>query len=117
MDGDLEKVVRKALCHNYHCSDGEDKQYPECSLYHTLGCPIRGGEDEYLAQAIRDAGYEKVPYIMEMKILIHKEGIVQVESIKKGKKDLDTIEECTCFAILGNTITNYCLIHRFQNKS
>ena len=25
--------ITKALCEHFHCSDSEDKQFPECNLY------------------------------------------------------------------------------------
>lgn len=32
MAKDLIPIIYKVACHYYHCSDGDDKQYPDCKL-------------------------------------------------------------------------------------
>ncbi len=32
MDEDTIPTIYKVACQHYHCSDGDDKQYPECNL-------------------------------------------------------------------------------------
>jgi len=44
--------VRKAMCVYFECSDGDDKQFPECNMYGTsVRCPLTCGK-EILAKSI-----------------------------------------------------------------
>ena len=37
---DLIPIIYKVACQHYHCSDGDDKQYPDCKeKNNTLVCP------------------------------------------------------------------------------
>ncbi len=40
MDKDTIPTIYTVACQHYHCSDGEDKQYPDCKLKENrLVCP------------------------------------------------------------------------------
>lgn len=40
MSKDIISTIYKVACQHYHCSDGSDKQYPDCSEKHNrLVCP------------------------------------------------------------------------------
>lgn len=56
MEGKIKIAIRQMVCNHYECSDGNDKQYPNCvlkNLYPT--CP-----------------YQKVEYVIESALMIAK---------------------------------------------